>query len=334
MKNKLNLSAVFWWLVSAAIMVTIFVFSSQNGSQSDATSGGTIRFFAELFYPGFKNLSEENQLLIVEPFQFIVRKAAHFSVFALLGLSFYKSAKHTFRNTSLKFKLLVSSALSLIYAVSDEIHQIFVPGRAGRLTDVLIDFVGSVCGVTVVVLLEKCLFSDKPRFKKAKKKDIKRITEIYNEIHTAIEQGRATAGWVRGIYPTEDTVKNAVAVGDMYIEKVGRNIVAAARINQIQDSAYKKVNWKYNAPADEVMLIHTLGVSTKHAGHSYGKSFIDFFESFALKNNCPYLRLDTNEKNSVARRLYSKLGYREAGVVPTKFNGIDGVNLVCLEKHL
>ena len=49
---------------------------------------------------------------------------------------------------------------------------------------------------------------------------------------------------------------------------------------------------------------------------------------------CPELRIDTNAKNANARRLYAYLGYREAGVAPCTFNGIDGVALVCLEKWL
>lgn len=46
------------------------------------------------------------------------------------------------------------------------------------------------------------------------------------------------------------------------------------------------------------------------------------------------LRMDTNEQNIIARELYRKLGYLEAGIVPCEFNGIPGVNLVLLEKKL
>ena len=46
------------------------------------------------------------------------------------------------------------------------------------------------------------------------------------------------------------------------------------------------------------------------------------------------LRMDTNAKNENARRFYKKLGYSEVGIVPCVFNGIDGVNLVLLEKKL
>lgn len=46
------------------------------------------------------------------------------------------------------------------------------------------------------------------------------------------------------------------------------------------------------------------------------------------------LRIDTNEKNEVARAMYQKHGYTEIGIVPTDFNGIPGIKLVLLEKYL
>ena len=44
--------------------------------------------------------------------------------------------------------------------------------------------------------------------------------------------------------------------------------------------------------------------------------------------------MDTNAGNSRARAMYKKLGYSEAGIIPTVFNGIEGVSLVLLEKAL
>ena len=54
----------------------------------------------------------------------------------------------------------------------------------------------------------------------------------------------------------------------------------------------------------------------------------------ARETGRPFLRMDTNVKNTAARRLYARLGYREAGAVSCCFNGIPGVQLVCLEKTL
>ncbi len=44
--------------------------------------------------------------------------------------------------------------------------------------------------------------------------------------------------------------------------------------------------------------------------------------------------IDTNERNLAARAMYSKYGYQEIDIVPTTFNGIEGVNLVLLEKQI
>ena len=82
------------------------------------------------------------------------------------------------------------------------------------------------------------------------------------------------------------------------------------------------------------MVLHTLVVEPKSGGHGYGSAFVDFYEKHALEQGCPYLRMDTNEKNAAARRLYARLGYKEIGIVDCEFNGIAGVHLVCLEKSL
>ena len=89
-------------------------------------------------------------------------------------------------------------------------------------------------------------------------------------------------------------------------------IVAAAKLDNEQVPEYTNVNWQYVVPEDQVMVMHTLVVPPSCGGHSYGKSFVRFYESYAKENMCPYLRIDTNEKNIVARALYKKLGFNEA----------------------
>lgn len=173
-----------------------------------------------------------------------------------------------------------------------------------------------------------------PVFRKATEQDIDRIAEIYAQIHTEEEQGRTTIGWVRSIYPTRKTAEDSVAVGDMFVEEVDGVIVAAAKINREQVDVYADAAWEEEAPDEQVMVLHTLVVSPKIKGKGYGSAFVDFYEAYALANGCPYLRMDTNQRNTAARALYKKLGYTEADVVPCVFNGIAGVGLVCLEKKL
>ena len=62
-------------------------------------------------------------------------------------------------------------------------------------------------------------------FRKATRKDIDRISEIYDEIHDAEEAGLVTIGWIRKIYPTRKTAEAAVAAGDMFVEKLTEQLL-------------------------------------------------------------------------------------------------------------
>lgn len=165
--------------------------------------------------------------------------------------------------------------------------------------------------------------------------DISQIVEIYGRILSGEERGETTTGWIRGVYPTERTALEALEAGELFVMTEEAAVAAAARINQIQVPVYENVPWAYQeAPAEQVMVIHTLIVDPLRAGRGCGTAFVKFYEQYAWEKRCLYLRMDTNEKNTAARRLYGRLGYREAGIVPCVFNGIPDVRLVCLEKKL
>ena len=170
--------------------------------------------------------------------------------------------------------------------------------------------------------------------RKAVEKDISSVASIYNAIHTAEEAGEATIGWVRGVYPTEKTAQAALLRGDLFVMEDNGRIVGTAIINQLQCDGYETAAWEYPAVDHEIMVLHTLVIDPASAGCGYGKAFVGFYEDYARQNGCQFLRMDTNVKNARARAMYKKLGYKEIGVIPTVFNGIEGVNLVLLEKKL
>lgn len=171
-------------------------------------------------------------------------------------------------------------------------------------------------------------------FRKAVSADLNAIAAIYDAIHDREEAGISSTGWVRSIYPTRTTAQHSVEARDMFVLEEDGCIVAAAKINQIQGEEYTRATWNYDVPSCKVMVLHTLVVSPAVAGQGYGTRFVSFYEDYAAQHNCPYLRLDTNARNSTARALYKKLGYTEVSIVPCVFNGIEGVELVCLEKRI
>lgn len=171
-------------------------------------------------------------------------------------------------------------------------------------------------------------------FRKATLEDLSRIEEIYNEIHDEEEAGRLFVNWKREVYPTKKTAKEAILQGDMFVEINKGIIVASARINKLQIPEYSQIDWKYKADDNEIMVLHTLAVSPNFSRKGYGIKFVDFYEKYAIENNCVNLRIDTWEKNTVALAMYNKLGYQQAGTVTSEFFGISGFRLICLEKCL
>ena len=171
-------------------------------------------------------------------------------------------------------------------------------------------------------------------FRKATIHDVERITQIYENIHDEIESEKMTIGWIRHIYPTKETALSSIQAGDMFVEEDDGIIVAAAKINQEQVAEYKKASWQYEIDDEQVMVLHTLVVDTRISSKGYGTKFVAFYEQYALNQNCHYLRMDTNAKNTNARKLYQKLNYQEVSIIPCIFNGIPNVDLVCLEKKI
>lgn len=132
----------------------IFSLSSQNADESSETSGSLIASLAEIFYPDFDGLTGEEQEQVIGSFQFIARKTAHFSIYGILGfLSFLTFV--SYRRLRLILRLSLSAAVCLAYAISDEIHQLFVSGRSCELRDVCIDFCGAMLAITVSALFSR-----------------------------------------------------------------------------------------------------------------------------------------------------------------------------------
>lgn len=141
---------LFSILAVIAVMVIIFILSAENGEESAETSGWVIEFLS-LFFKG--DLAQD-----------VIRTFAHFSEYAVLGLLMY-NVIYSFK---VKLAPVVSSILSLIYALSDEIHQYFVPERACQLSDLAVDFGGIIVGTAVIFLLFGLI--EKTYLKKKKEK--------------------------------------------------------------------------------------------------------------------------------------------------------------------
>ena len=153
---------------------------------------------------------------------------------------------------------------------------------------------------------------------KAAAADLPAVAQIYEDIIARQERGGPYIGWQSGVYPTLETARAALERDELFVQRRGEKVVGSAIINQTQVDVYAQAAWQYPAQDSQVMVLHTLVIDPSESAHGYGG----------------HLRIDTNARNEVARKFYKKLGYREVGIVPCRFNGLPDVDLVMLEKKI
>ncbi len=160
------------FLPALLLMVLIFYFSAQPAEESSVVSEslGTELLGTLSRLLGF-GWGPQRIMGASEEAQHMIRKTAHFLEYMSLGASLYfgfmvnlpqeergeadrqqSAIGWLFGKPAAKWSI-PSLAASALFAVGDEIHQLFVPGRAGMVQDVLVDWLGTLVGVMLLALL-------------------------------------------------------------------------------------------------------------------------------------------------------------------------------------
>ena len=140
------------FLLSLLWMMFIFMMSQQNADTSTETSLRAGTLVAELVVPGYRDWTAAEQRALAMQIDYPVRKLAHASEYTVLGILYSLSVLSVSAVPKRRKLLCTAFPLGVLYAMSDEFHQLFVPGRAGRVSDVLIDSSGVLLGIAIVSL--------------------------------------------------------------------------------------------------------------------------------------------------------------------------------------
>mgnify|MGYP001851921371 CR=1 FL=1 len=130
-------------------MMIIFYFSQDTGIQSTKKSDGVILEVSSFL--GVHDLSMKEQQFLIDTFVVPVRKSAHFLIYLVLGITLISFLRE-FLLSPHKL-VLISIFLAFLYACSDEVHQLFVIGRSGQFSDVVLDTIGASVGVLFYYIL-------------------------------------------------------------------------------------------------------------------------------------------------------------------------------------
>lgn len=155
-KKNLIFKRVFFLVMLALTFYIIFNFSSQDGETSGSISRKVTEFIVEIFSK-IKTIDFEIKLQYIEKLHPVIRKLAHFSIYTVVGFSIMGfMCTFNIRNV---FQFIISILTGVAYAITDEIHQGFTPGRYPSVIDVCIDSAGVLTGifilVTLIILSEK-----------------------------------------------------------------------------------------------------------------------------------------------------------------------------------
>ncbi len=142
MKKKNTVWITFSWVLVAACMAVIFCLSAQEASESSELSGWLTRLLI--------GLPEAEKY---------IRKAAHALEFMGLAVLMFNALRATCGYNRPYFSFI----LTVLYAATDEFHQLFVEGRACRLFDVGVDSLGAAAGIIAVSVLALIIEKNKRR---------------------------------------------------------------------------------------------------------------------------------------------------------------------------
>ena len=159
-KHNRNLRQIVYAVLTLLMMLGIFLFSAQNADVSTEQSNHVSFLFGRYFIPGFQSWSESQKLAFADAVEFPVRKLAHMTEYAVLGILAANAVglgNDKAKELHAKYLLnpyTIAWVVAFFYAISDEVHQYFVPGRACKLSDVGFDSLGAAIGLLLLALIK------------------------------------------------------------------------------------------------------------------------------------------------------------------------------------
>lgn len=148
MRKKIFLTLAILW------MFVIFYMSNQPAHISSAQSSDAINLLSNVPVIG----GAIDTMIANGTAQFVIRKSAHMFSYAILAIFWFMSI---YDGKSIKKTFITSLVITFIYACTDEVHQLFIPGRSGEIRDVLVDSTGAIIGLFIVVLVTKFINNKK-----------------------------------------------------------------------------------------------------------------------------------------------------------------------------
>lgn len=133
------------WIIAAITWMTLIFCVTQlpyftGKNTAEAIHKAVITEHNSIHTPSANDVS-------INELNLIIRKATHVTVFGILALLLFKSLE-TYR-----YSYILSWFLTFLYAITDEYHQYFMPGRVSSYKDVLFDSLGALIALSLIFFI-------------------------------------------------------------------------------------------------------------------------------------------------------------------------------------
>ena len=145
-------------------------------------------------------------------------------------------------------------------------------------------------------------------FQKAAAEEFETVRGFYWRLIDAMDQ--TTIGWKKGIYPTDEFLRESLDRGELYTLSDGDALCGCVILNSECNEGYAGMPWTRELAPDEVLIPHALAVDPAVQGRGCGRALVCGMLDLARSAGKKAVRLDILSGNDDAERLYTRSGFR------------------------
>lgn len=164
---------------------------------------------------------------------------------------------------------------------------------------------------------------------KGTKRDIKELESLYNDLNDYLAVEINYPGWIKGVYPVEETAASGIEEGNLYVIREKNSIIGSVILRHNPEAAYSKADWGIDLDYQDIFVICTLAVHPDYLKKGVGKKLMEFIIQYSEELCMKAIRLDVFEKNIPAISLYQKYGFQYIDTVDLGYGkyGLDKFEL-------
>lgn len=153
------------------------------------------------------------------------------------------------------------------------------------------------------------------QIRRAMMADVEAVRDLYDTLNDYLATHVNYTGWMKGVYPNAETALTGIQKEDLFVIYEEGHLAGTVILNHDQADAYEEGRWSEELNNEEVLVVHTLAIHPEYTGRGIATKLLEFAANYGKEQGIKAIRLDASIGNAPAQALYTKCGYKEAGIV-------------------